>query len=374
MQIDREEYPMSSNLVSLITQFLTPDMIGRIATALGLDRNKVQTAIGALIPGLLAAFSNVATQPGGAEKLADAANQQAGTLANFANMIGGGGQAAFLEKGSQLLSSLIGSQDKNALLGAITKFAGINQGASGSLLGALAPIVIGSIAKHQGEGHAIDANGVANLLVSQKDNIAAALPPGFGNLLSGSGLMNSLGGAARTAAAVGNEAARAAGSTARVVGQSGQQAATAAASNWLYWLIPLAAVAALLVYFAVKPEEQIAQQGITATQNLMVSGVDLRKQVTDSIASLRTTLDGINDVSSAQTALPKLQEVTAQINKVEGLADQLSPEQRTLLTGLVGPLMPTLNRLFDKVLAIPGVAEVLNPSIVALKAKLTAIA
>jgi hypothetical protein len=374
MQIDREEYPMSSNLVSLVTQFLTPDMIGRIATALGLDRNKVQTAIGALIPGLLAAFSNVATQPGGAQKLADAANQQAGTLANFANMIGGGGQAAFLEKGSQLLSSLIGGQDKNALLGAITKFAGINQGASSSLLGALTPIVIGTIAKHQGAGHAIDANGVANLLVSQKDNIAAALPPGFGNLLSGSGLMNSLGGAARTAATVGNEAARAAGSTARVVGQSGQRAATAAASNWLYWLIPLAAVAALLVYFAVKPEEQIAQQGMTAAQNLMVSGVDLRKQVTDSIASLRTTLDGINDVSSAQTALPKLQELTAQINKVEGLADQLSPEQHKLLTGLVGPLMPTLNQLFDKVLAIPGVAEVLRPSIVALKTKLTAIA
>ena len=365
---------MSSNLVSLITQFLTPDMIGRIATALGLDRNKVQTAIGALIPGLLAAFSNVATQPGGAQKLADAANQQAGTLANFANMIGGGGQAAFLEKGSQLLSSLIGGQDKNALLGAITKFAGINQGASSSLLGALTPIVIGTIAKHQGEGHAIDANGVANLLVSQKDNIAAALPPGFGNLLSGSGLMRSVGGAARTTEAVGNEAARAAGSTARVVGQSGRQAATAAASNWLYWLIPLAAVAALLVYFAVKPEEQIAQQGITATQNLMVSGVDLRKQVTDSIASLRTTLDGINDVSSAETALPKLQELTAQINKVEGLADQLSPEQRKLLTGLVGPLMPTLNQLFDKVLAIPGVAEVLSPSIVALKTKLTSIA
>jgi hypothetical protein len=374
MQIDREEYPMSSNLVSLITQFLTPDMIGRIATALGLDRNKVQTAIGALIPGLLAAFSNVATQPGGAQKLADAANQQAGTLANFANMIGGGGQAAFLEKGSQLLSSLIGGQDKNALLGAITKFAGINEGASSSLLGALAPIVIGTIAKHQGEGRAIDANGIANLLASQKDNIAAALPPGFGNLLSGSGLMRSLGGAARTAAAVGNEAARAAGSTARVVGQSGQQAATAAASNWLYWLIPLAAVAALLVYFAVNPAEQVAQQGMTAAQNLMVSGVDLRKQVTDSIASLRTTLDGINDVSSAETALPKLQELTAQINKVEGLADQLSPEQRKLLTGLVGPLMPTLNQLFDKVLAIPGVAEVLSPSIVALKTKLTAIA
>jgi hypothetical protein len=34
---------MAINLVSLVMQFLTPDMIGRIASALGLDRNNTQT-------------------------------------------------------------------------------------------------------------------------------------------------------------------------------------------------------------------------------------------------------------------------------------------------------------------------------------------
>ena len=33
---------MAVNLVSLIMQFLTPDMIGRIASALGLDRTYVR--------------------------------------------------------------------------------------------------------------------------------------------------------------------------------------------------------------------------------------------------------------------------------------------------------------------------------------------
>jgi hypothetical protein len=42
---------MATNLVSLIMQFLTPDMIGPIASALGLDRNNTQTAIGAVVPG-----------------------------------------------------------------------------------------------------------------------------------------------------------------------------------------------------------------------------------------------------------------------------------------------------------------------------------
>jgi hypothetical protein len=40
---------------------------------------------------------------------------------------------------------------------------------------------------------------------------------------------------------------------------------------------------------------------------------------------------------------------------------------------VINPLMPTVNQLCDKVLAIPGVAEVLRPSVNALKAKFTAL-
>ena len=69
---------MATNLVALVMQFLTPEMIGRIASALGLDRNNTQTAIGAVVPGLLAGLSGVATRPGGPQKLVDAAKQQVG--------------------------------------------------------------------------------------------------------------------------------------------------------------------------------------------------------------------------------------------------------------------------------------------------------
>ena len=211
---------MATNLVSLVMQFLTPDMVGRIATALGFDHNKVQSAINGAVPALLAAFNDVATQPGGAQKLADAARQQTGSLENFASMLGAGGQSSLLDKGSQLLSSLVGGRDQNALIGAISKFTGLGQGVSGSLLGMLAPIVMGTIGQHQSATRALDANGIANLFASQKDNIAAALPSGFGSLLSGTGLLNSLGDAARTATAAGSEATRAATSAARAVGQT----------------------------------------------------------------------------------------------------------------------------------------------------------
>ena len=366
---------MATNLVSLVMQFLTPDMVGRIATALGFDRNKVQSAVSGAVPALLAAFNDVATQPGGAQKLADAARQQTGSLESFASMLAAGGQSSLLDKGSQLLSSLVSGRDQNALIGAISKFTGLGQGVSGSLLGMLAPIVMGTIGQHQSATHALDANGIANLFASQKDNIAAALPSGFGSLLSGTGLLNSLDDAARTTTSAASQATRAATSAARAVGQSGQRAAGAAASsNWLYWLIPIAAAAALLVYFAVRPTEEVVQQGMNKAQDLVVGTADIGKQITNSVASVRTTLDGISDVASAQAALPKLQEVTAQIDKTDSAVGQLSADQRKAIAAVINPLMPAVNQLCDKVLAIPGVAEVLKPSVDTLKAKLTALA
>src|SRR5262249_16005923 len=151
-----------------------------------------------------------------------------------------------------------------------------------------------------------------------------------------------------------------AGSAARAVGQTGQRAAAAAtSSNWLYWLVPIAAAAALLIFFAVRPTEQVVQQGMNKAQGVVVGTADVGKQITNSVASVRTTLDGISDVASAQAALPKLQEVTAQIEKTGSEVGQLSAEQRRLIAAVINPMLPAVNQLCDKVLAIPGVAEVL---------------
>jgi hypothetical protein len=287
---------MATNLVSVVMQFLTPELIGRVAAALGLDRNQLQSVINAAVPGLLAAFSGVATQPGGSQKLVEAAKQETGTLGKFADMLGGGSQSTFIERGSQLLTSLLGARDQSALVSAIGQFAGLGQGKSVSLLGMLAPIVMGTVAQQQG-ARGLDASGITNLFANQKDNIAAALPADFGKLLGGTDLLNSLGGAGRFAVSAGTQATRATTAAASAAGNVGQRAGAAAATsyNWLYWFIPIVAIAALLVWFLTKPAEQLAQQGATVAQNLMVGGVDVSKQVTDSIANLRSALGGVTD-------------------------------------------------------------------------------
>jgi hypothetical protein len=370
----REEKAMATNLVTLIMQFLTPDMIGRIANTLGVGRSDTATAVDAAVPALLAALTGVATQPGGPQKLANAAKQETGVLDRFGSMLGRGGQTSFVDRGSQMLSSLLGDRDQSALANAVGKYSGLQTGPSSSLLGALVPVVMGTIAQQQ--GGRVDAGSIANLLTNQKDNIAAALPSGLSRLLGGTDLLEPLGDTVRRTTAAGGEAARAAAAAVARTADDTRRSAQAAvpSTNWLMWAILALAIAALLFYLLARPGEQVVQQGVTTEQNIIVGGLNLNQQVTDSIGSLRTTLNGITNAASAQAALPRLQQATAQLDKVSGVLGQLSTGQRTVLAGLINPVMPALNQLIDRVLAIPGVAEIIKPTIDTLKARLAVLA
>ena len=383
---------MATNIVSIIMQYLTPDVIGRIADALGLDRGSAQTAVGTAVPALLAGLCNVAALPGGAQKLAESAKQQAGLLEGLSSSSGGTTTANLADSGSRMLSSLFGGTH-NALAAPIAKAAGLSTGEGASLLGMLAPVVMGAIAKQQG-GRSIDAGGIESLLAAQKDNIVAALPSGVLNQLGSSGLLAALGGVGGMAGAAAGQTERAAAQAAQGVADAGSRAARATSYaaqsvadsanratrtaptpslNWMFWAVPLIAIAALLGYLMSRPAEQMAEQAATTGQSVTVRGVDLGKQVGDTFANLQTSLSDIKDRASAEANLPRLQQVSTQIDTVRGSVQQLTPEQRKVIAGIVNPKMSSVNRMFDQVLAIPGVEEVLKPTVDSLKTELAAL-
>jgi hypothetical protein len=128
---------MATNLVSAVMQFLTPDMIAKIASVLGLDRNVAQKAIAGAIPALLASFADVASSPNGARQLTSTLTQQSGSLESLKNLIGGSGQNSLAETGSSMLSGLFGGGTLDTMAQTIGKFAGIGEGTSKSMLGML---------------------------------------------------------------------------------------------------------------------------------------------------------------------------------------------------------------------------------------------
>ena len=382
---------MASNLVSVVMQFLTPDMIAKIASALGLDRSVAQKAIGGAVPAILASLAGVASTPNGARQLTSVVTQQQpGSLESFKSLLGGSGQSTLAEAGSSMLSGLFGGGAMDAMAQSIGKFAGVGEGTGKSLLGMLGPVVLGALGQQQ-RSAGLDASGLASLLGSQKDQIAAAIPSGLADQLSAAGLIDKASGTLRSGTAAASTAgSRIAGASERTVAGASRTAyatTSAASSQWPYWLAALVVLGGL-AWFALgrhgnekvaeAPRPATVQPATTGTVgtapvDLTIGGVNLANQVNTSVGTLRSLLPGITDVASAQAALPKLREATAQLNEVSNLSAKLSPEGKSALAKLIAAAMPAINQMCDKVLATPAVGDIAKPTIDELRGRLDAL-
>ena len=160
---------------------------------------------------------------------------------------------------------------------------------------------------------------------------------------------------------------------------------TNAAARWPCWLAALIALGGLAWYAIDRQHEQTIAERPATTQpatgtvgmapaNLTVDGVNLASQVNSSIDTLKTALPGITDTATAQAALPKINEVIAQLNDISARAAKLSPEGRSALSKLIVAATPSINQMCDKVIATPGVGPVAKAAIDNLRAKLDALA
>lgn len=352
---------MSINLVSLVSQYLTPELIGRIAAALGVDRTLVGKAVTALAPALLRVLAGLASTPVGAQRLAGMLEKQDPTILNtLESEIGGPGQEPIAESGMGALESLLGSSAVLALSGAVIKLTGLGEEAASSLIGMLTPAVLGTLRQEQA-AQGLDASGLAQLLAAQKENISEALPTEMGDLLSKSGLPGF--------------------STAQAAPQRERPAVVKAAPpeeapqpfNWRWVFAAVAAIALASAWFFGNRPAQVVEQTKPAgqpAQNLTVNGVDLKSSLQTALDGLKTTLQGVRDTASAQAAIPQLEKSSIEFDKLRNLAGKLPTDAKTAFAMLVNSLRPSIEDLFNKVLEIPGVAPIAKPVIDGLRAKL----
>jgi hypothetical protein len=96
-----------------------------------------------------------------------------------------------LEQFTSLLTSLLSDGALGQLAGVIASVAGVNRGNSSSLIGMLAPIIIGVLKKKVFDG-GLNAGSLSSMLTEQKDNVSAALPQGFSSQLQSAGFFDSI--------------------------------------------------------------------------------------------------------------------------------------------------------------------------------------
>src|SRR5271168_5326781 len=126
---------MAINLVSLVSQFLTPQMVGGLARALGINEAVAQKLVAAALPAILAALGTAAAAPGGAQKVSDAISNSDPDLLSKLSSAMTGGNTRFLNDGANLLNALLGGGGLASLTGALSQFSGAPHPATQSLIG-----------------------------------------------------------------------------------------------------------------------------------------------------------------------------------------------------------------------------------------------
>ena len=184
---------MALNIIGLLKDQLNDNLLGKVAGVLGENKSSVTAAVGNALPSLLLGFMKKGTESGGAEKIFQTLQEgkhDGSILGNLDSILGGGSATTnLLSSGQSLLGNILG--DKAGRLGdLIASTSGISKASGSSLLGMLAPIVMGFLGKTlKGQG-GFNAQGLMNLLLGQKDFVKAALPSGVTNLLGVSDLGN----------------------------------------------------------------------------------------------------------------------------------------------------------------------------------------
>ena len=267
---------MAINLVSLVSQFLTPQVVGSLARAIGVNEAVAQKLVAAAVPAILASLGTAAAAPGGAQRVSDTISNSDPDVLTKVGQAAAGGNARFLNEGSTLLNGLLGGGGLSSLVGALSQYSGAPHPATQTLLGAVTHATVGAIGQ-QDPSTWSDPSSILSLLNSQKGAISAALPAELSRALGASGLLASLGGvaaaatqtAASTASAAASSATSAASSAARSAesaARSAQAAATPSRSSgfpmWAIILIVIVVLLAIWWFMSRRHEEQPAKTGM----------------------------------------------------------------------------------------------------------------
>ena len=364
---------MSINMMEILNGQLGGMIAGQIGKAVGLDSKQAESGIGALLPTILGGLMKQSSTPEGASQLDEALSSDdydGGMLDNLSGMFSGD-TSNVSNLGGGLVSMILGDK-AGAITNIIGQVTGMKSGSASGLLGLLLPLVMSFLGKQKRE-QGLDSHGIASLLMSQKDEVAKALPQGMVGAL-GLGDLGFDDTPASAPVGVSSSAAPASCDT-----KSGE---CCPGGGLAKLLIPLAVIAAIGIG-AYKflggggvdvPDVTVPDVSLPsidvgsvedavsgAADKLGMSADDVTGKLKDVFGGYEETLSGITDVDSAKAALPKMEGLNEQLGGIGGMLDKLPAGVKESVGGGLGSMIDPIKAMLDKVLAIPGVGPILKP-------------
>ncbi|HEX6999168.1 MAG TPA: DUF937 domain-containing protein [Gammaproteobacteria bacterium] len=379
---------MAINIIELVKDQIDDGFLDTAASVTGLDATRARSAVGGAIPAVLAGLVSATSKPSGRNALAAALQDQDPELLDkLSSMRSGESRQSLIGSGLQSMTSLLGEGQLGRLASSLGGFAGIGQTGAKSLVGLVAPAVLGVIGREQ-KTRGLDINGVTDLLGQQRGNIASALPAGLASALGPTGLLDDSGQTARSTARAGAASARTAARPMRA-----SAAPPDRRRNWPIFVIAGLAALAVLAWAltrapdrdrAVEPGPATAERGVDAdrgqaavpragTASLMVGNVDVGQELTEITDGMSTTMRGVTDEASAEAALPMLSALGEQLDGLMPLVDRLPEHAKPAFTAMARDKATALRGEVDRISSMSGIPESVKSVVAMLHAKLDSL-
>jgi OmpA-OmpF porin, OOP family len=180
------QYLRPGSLLDAVKSQFTPDVIRSASSLVGESESSTRQTLSGAVPSVLSGLTSMVGSREGASGLAGLIRDGGyGAAAENVRSLFGGGSATnnMIGAGQQLLSKIFGNK-ASAVGDLVAKSGGVSSSSAAKLLSLAAPLTLGVLGK-RAAAQGLDASGLANTLLSEKSDIAAAAPAGLSQLLGG---------------------------------------------------------------------------------------------------------------------------------------------------------------------------------------------
>ncbi len=168
------------SLLESLQSYLTPGVIHSASSLVGESESSTRQTMNGAVAGVLHGITNMASSREGAGNLTSLVREGgfSSSLDNMGSLLGGGNATTnMLSSGQQLLGKIFGN-NASSVAEAVGKSGGVRTASATKLMSLAAPLVMGVLGK-RAAAQRLDSSGLANLLMSEKSDIAAASPAGL---------------------------------------------------------------------------------------------------------------------------------------------------------------------------------------------------
>lgn len=166
------------SLMDQLTQVVVSQVSQQASQKTGLDQGLAEKMMPMAMAALMAGLKKNASQPAGAEALANALDHHDGSLLNNVSQLG---NDDVLADGQKILGHILGGKQAKTER-ALAKTAGVNQDQIGQLLAMAAPAVLASLGRAKRE-QGLDASALAGLVTEEGVRAQQAAPQELGGLM-----------------------------------------------------------------------------------------------------------------------------------------------------------------------------------------------